>query len=90
MLFSFRSMSGKCNSYTANFKLQVIAFAESTSNSMAALSSLASLPFSFRSMSGKCNSYTVNFKLQVLAFAESTNNSMAAKCFSVNEKLARD
>ena len=28
-------MSGKCNSYTANFKLQVIALAESASNSMA-------------------------------------------------------
>ena len=29
-------MSGKRNSYAANFKLQVIAFAESTNNSMAA------------------------------------------------------
>ena len=28
-------MSGKCNSYAANFKLQVIAFVESTNNSMA-------------------------------------------------------
>ena len=28
-------MSGKLNSYTANFKLQVIAFSESTNNSMA-------------------------------------------------------
>ena len=34
MLFSFQIMSDKCNSYTANFKLQVIAFAKSTNNSM--------------------------------------------------------
>ena len=29
-------MSEKCNSYTANFKLQVIAFAENLNNSMSA------------------------------------------------------
>ena len=34
--FSFWSMYGKHNSYTTNFKLQVIAFTESTNNSMAA------------------------------------------------------
>ena len=33
--FSFLSMSGKRSSYTDNFKLQVIAFAESINNSMA-------------------------------------------------------
>ena len=34
--FPFRSMSGERNTYTANFRLQMIAFAESTYNSMAA------------------------------------------------------
>ena len=36
LLFSFQSLSGQHNNYTANFQLQVIVFAESTNNSRAA------------------------------------------------------
>ena len=34
--FSFENMSSRRNSYTANFKLQVVAFAETTNNNIAA------------------------------------------------------